>query len=59
MALSLKCDTCNAQLRSAAECKDHGEATGHASFSESTEAVLNLVCTECGASPSLPVPASR
>ena len=47
-ALSLKCDVCGVQLRSAAECKDHGEATGHSSFSESTEAVLNIVCTECG-----------
>lgn len=26
----------------------HGEATGHASFEESTDAVLNLQCTECG-----------
>jgi len=30
------------------EAQDHGEATGHASFSESTEAVLNLVCADCG-----------
>ena len=45
-ALSLRCDVCNAQLRSVAEAQAHGEATGHASFSEATEAVLSLV-REC------------
>jgi hypothetical protein len=47
-ALSLKCNTCGLALRSMREAQDHGEATGHADFSESTEAVLSLVCAECG-----------
>ena len=38
-ALSLKCDICGVQLRSVKEAQDHGDATGHAAFSESTEAV--------------------
>lgn len=38
-ALSLKCDICGTQLRSVKEAQDHGEATGHAAFSESTESV--------------------
>lgn len=47
-ALSLKCDICGVQLRSVKEAQDHGDATGHAAFSESTEAVKRLVCRECG-----------
>ena len=47
-ALSLQCNVCGVRLRSAREAQDHGEATGHADFSESTEAVLSLVCAECG-----------
>ncbi|KAL4429552.1 hypothetical protein ABPG77_008601 [Micractinium sp. CCAP 211/92] len=47
-ALSLKCDVCGVQLRSVKEAQDHGDATGHAAFSESTEAVKRLVCRECG-----------
>lgn len=47
-ALSLKCNTCGLALRSMREAQDHGEATGHADFSESTEAVLSLVCADCG-----------
>lgn len=46
--LSLVCNDCQAQLRSAKEAQDHAEATGHASFSESTVAVLSLVCAVCG-----------
>ena len=30
------------------EAQDHAELTSHSNFSESTEAVLNLVCTTCG-----------
>ena len=37
--LSLKCNSCGAQLRSAAEAQAHAEATGHADFAESEEAV--------------------
>ena len=47
-AKSLCCDVCKAQFRGMREAQDHGEATGHASFSESTEAVLTLVCADCG-----------
>lgn len=47
-ALSLKCNICGVQLRSVAEAQSHGEATGHADFAESTEAVLNLQCVTCG-----------
>ncbi|EFN54376.1 hypothetical protein CHLNCDRAFT_31757 [Chlorella variabilis] len=47
-ALSLKCDICGVALRSVAEAQAHGDATGHAAFSESTEAVKRLVCRECG-----------
>lgn len=42
-ALSLVCNDCGALLRSVKEAQDHGEATGHASFSESTEAVGALI----------------
>jgi hypothetical protein len=38
-ALSLKCDQCGVKLRSIKEAQDHGDATGHSAFSESTEAV--------------------
>ncbi|KAJ4846023.1 hypothetical protein Tsubulata_002538, partial [Turnera subulata] len=30
------------------EAQDHAELTSHTNFAESTEAVLNLVCTTCG-----------
>jgi len=42
------CGDCGHQLRSVQEAQEHAELTGHANFSESTEAVLNLVCTACG-----------
>lgn len=42
------CGDCGHQLRSVEEAQEHAELTGHANFSESTEAVLNLVCTTCG-----------
>jgi len=42
------CGDCGHQLRSVQEAQEHAELTGHANFSESTEAVLNLVCTTCG-----------
>lgn len=45
MALSLKCGQCGLQLRSVKEAQDHGEASGHSQFEESTEAVLTLVST--------------
>lgn len=48
MALSLVCKQCDTPLRSVAEAQDHGEATGHSQFEESTEHVLNLVCLTCG-----------
>ena len=47
-ALSLKCNVCGIALRSMREAQDHGEATGHADFSESTEPVLSLTCVDCG-----------
>ena len=47
-ALSLKCNTCGVQLKSVAEAQQHGEASGHSDFAESTEAVLNLTCVTCG-----------
>jgi hypothetical protein len=48
MALSLRCNDCGLLLRSVKEAQDHGEATGHSNFEESTEALLSLQCTECG-----------
>lgn len=38
-ALSLVCQQCGTQLKSVKEAQDHGEATGHSQFAESTEAV--------------------
>lgn len=38
-ALSLVCKDCGTLLRSVKEAQDHGEATGHSQFEESTEAV--------------------
>lgn len=35
-------------LRSVEEAQEHAELTSHSNFAESTEAVLNLVCTTCG-----------
>lgn len=46
--VSLKCGDCGALLRSVEEAQEHAELTSHSNFSESTEAVLNLVCTACG-----------
>jgi UBX domain-containing protein 1/4 len=46
--LSLRCGDCGAQLRSVEEAQAHAESTNHANFVESTEAVLNLVCSNCG-----------
>ena len=47
--LSLRCGDCGAQLRSVEEAQAHAEVTNHANFVESTEAVLNLVCSDYGA----------
>lgn len=46
--VSLKCGDCGALLRSVQEAQEHAELTSHSNFSESTEAVLNLVCATCG-----------
>ncbi|KAJ8447232.1 hypothetical protein Cgig2_030463 [Carnegiea gigantea] len=46
--VSLKCGDCGALLRSVEEAQQHAELTSHSNFSESTEAVLNLVCSSCG-----------
>lgn len=46
--VSLKCGDCGALLRSVEEAQEHAELTSHSNFSESTEAVLNLVCSTCG-----------
>jgi DNA-directed RNA polymerase subunit RPC12/RpoP len=46
--LSLWCSDCGMQLRSVEEAQAHTEVTNHANFVESTEAVLNLVCSDCG-----------
>jgi DNA-directed RNA polymerase subunit RPC12/RpoP len=46
--VSLKCGDCGALLRSVEEAQEHAELTSHDKFSESTEAVLNLVCSTCG-----------
>jgi hypothetical protein len=43
-ALSLVCNQCGAQLKNMKEAQSHADATGHADFAESTEAVLQLVC---------------
>jgi len=48
MAQSLVCKDCNTFLRSVKEAQDHADATGHANFEESVEAVKRLVCTDCG-----------
>ncbi|KAJ6302369.1 hypothetical protein OIU77_016454 [Salix suchowensis] len=45
--VSLKCGDCGALLKSVQEAQDHADLTSHSNFSESTEAVLNLVCTTC------------
>lgn len=44
MAKSLVCKDCNTLLRSIKEAQDHGDATGHANFEETTIAVCS-----CGA----------
>jgi hypothetical protein len=58
-ALSLKCNTCGAFLRSMREAQDHGEATGHADFAESTEPVLALVRAAAAAAAGAPSAAQR
>lgn len=45
--VSLKCGDCGALLKSVEEAQEHAELTSHSNFSESTEAVLNLICTIC------------
>lgn len=45
--VSLRCGDCGALLKSVQEAQDHAELTSHSSFSESTQPVLNLVCTVC------------
>ena len=45
--VSLKCGDCGALLKSVEEAQEHAELTSHSNFAESTEAVLNLVCTTC------------
>ncbi|OAY68870.1 UBX domain-containing protein 1-A [Ananas comosus] len=45
--LSLRCGDCGAHLKSVEEAQEHAELTSHANFSESAEAVLNLICTTC------------
>lgn len=45
--VSLKCGDCGALLKSVEEAQEHAELTSHSNFSESTEPVLNLVCTVC------------
>lgn len=44
----MKCGDCGALLKSVEEAQEHAELTSHSNFSESTEAVLNLICTICG-----------
>lgn len=45
-ALSLTCKQCNASLKSVKEAQDHGEATGHSQFEESTEPVSHAETVE-------------
>ena len=45
--VSLKCGDCGALLKSVEEAQEHAELTSHSNFAESTEAVLNIVCTTC------------
>ncbi|MCI03380.1 UBX domain-containing protein 1-like [Trifolium medium] len=45
--VSLQCGDCSALLKSVEETQEHAELTSHTNFSESTEPVLNLVCTTC------------
>jgi hypothetical protein len=47
-AKSYVCNDCGISLRSIKEAQDHGETSGHGNFAESEEAVLTLVCEECG-----------
>lgn len=47
-ALSLTCKQCNASLKSVKEAQDHGEATGHSQFEESTEPVSHTGTIESG-----------
>lgn len=46
--VSLKCGDCGILMKSVIEAQEHAELTKHANFMESTEPVLNLVCTTCG-----------
>ncbi|KAI4317518.1 hypothetical protein L6164_025381 [Bauhinia variegata] len=43
--VSLKCGDCGVLLKSVEEAQEHAKLTSHSNFSESTEAVLNVVCT--------------
>ncbi|KAI6688360.1 hypothetical protein NL676_025188 [Syzygium grande] len=46
--VSLKCGDCGTLLKFVEEAQGHSELTYHSNFSESTEAVLNLVYSSCG-----------
>ena len=46
--VSLKCGDCGTLMKSVEEAQEHAELTSHTNFAESTEAVLNLVCSTCG-----------
>ena len=45
-ANSLQCDDCGKQLRNAAAAQLHAEKTQHQSFSESTEIIKRMACSE-------------
>eukprot|EP00760_Papus_ankaliazontas_P032247 PhM_4_TR5707/c0_g1_i1/m.94729 len=47
-ALSLVCNECGLQLKSAKAVTVHATETGHSDFAESTEAVREIVCLSCG-----------
>lgn len=46
--VSLKCGDCGTLLKSVEEAQEHAELTKHTNFTESTEPVLNLICSTCG-----------
>lgn len=46
--MSIVCKDCNKQFKTAAEVQAHAEETFHTNFEESTEAIVQLVCTACG-----------
>ncbi|KAI6685350.1 hypothetical protein NL676_031263 [Syzygium grande] len=47
IGISLKCGDYDALLKSVEDAQGHAELTSHSNFSESIEAVLNLVCSSC------------